>query len=167
MATASRVKLSADVGDWPQYYRKGITKEQAEKASDVLQKNHDRYHIFYNADGLHNHVAHHILAIWALNASTDSIQANYVRNERFQRPMPSANDTMLKELQQPTGFLKNLNTGENYQTFLKFFQDEMERSSWQEVLQKYVFAGDERADAMLVRMFAGFLHPIMYVHRRV
>ena len=53
--------------------------------------------------------------------------------------------------------MKNLGPRKNYHTYLRFFREEIDGSSWQDVLQKYVFAGDERADAVLVRMYAGFL----------
>lgn len=42
-----------------------------------------------------------------------------------------------------------------YHDFLVFFQEEIGKSGWENVLNEYVFKGDERADDMLVRMFAG------------
>lgn len=60
-------------------------------------------------------------------------------------------------------FKKFLGDEKYYHDFLAFFQEEMETTSWQAVLQKYVFGGDERADDMLLRMFAGFLHPIIHL----
>lgn len=155
MATASKVQLSTDVGDWPEYYRKGITEEQAKKASDILQENHDRFHIFFHPDGLHNHVAHHILAVWALNATTENLTKGYEKNRQSQRPQPPVDEELLGKLGEPEEFVKNLGPRDNYHTWLKFFQQEIEKSSWQDVLEKYLFAGDERADTMLVRMYAG------------
>lgn len=42
-----------------------------------------------------------------------------------------------------------------YEDFLRFWQDEMEKKGWENVLNEYVFAGDERADDMLTRLYAG------------
>jgi len=42
-----------------------------------------------------------------------------------------------------------------YPDFLRFFQGEIEKTSWQEVLNEYVFKGDEAADALFARLFAG------------
>jgi hypothetical protein len=42
-----------------------------------------------------------------------------------------------------------------YPDFLRFFQGEIEKTSWQEVMQEYVFKGDEAADALFARLFAG------------
>ena len=152
MATANRIQLSTDIK--PEYYREGTTKEQSERVSTLLTKNHDRHDIFFKPGGLHNHIAHHLLTLHALNASTVQIQKNYDINEEYQRAQPDIKEDVLKELSDPAVFLKNLTPRENYHTFLQFFRDEIEKFGWQDVLQNYVFAGDERAEAMFVRLFA-------------
>lgn len=62
------------------------------------------------------------------------------------------------------GFKTYLGNEEYYSDFLEFFQTQMEKTSWQQVLNEYVFKGDERANDMLQRLFAGispsFNHPI-------
>jgi hypothetical protein len=63
----------------------------------------------------------------------------------------------------PSQFKKYLQKEKHYNDFLAFFQKEMEKKSWQDVLNEYVFAGDERADDMFGRMFAGFFHPIIHL----
>ena len=52
MATGSKVQLSLDACGV--FHVPGITKESAAKASELLQENHDRHHIFFNADGFHS-----------------------------------------------------------------------------------------------------------------
>ena len=52
-----------------------------------------------------------------------------------------------------------------YHDYLEFFQQEMDAKGWQEILNEYLFAGDERADKLLARMFAGFYHPIIHLVR--
>lgn len=61
----------------------------------------------------------------------------------------------------PEKFSSYLGNERYYHDFLIFFQEEIGRTGWQDVLNKYLFAGDERADDLLTRMFAGFLHPII------
>ena len=155
MATASKVQLSTDVGDWPEYYRKGITPEQSKKASEVLQENHDKYHIFFNPEGFHNHTAHDVLAKWALNAKTESLEKAYEAHKSYQRKQQSVDEAALKDLHDPAKFMKYLGPEDHYPTFLEYFRQEIDKSGWEDVLQKYVFAGDERAEAMLVAMYAG------------
>lgn len=155
MATASKVQLSTDIV--PEYYRKGISEAQAKKASELLQANHDRHHIFFNPMGLHNHIVHHLLAIWSLDASPAVLQKGYDTNLSYQRQQPPLNNQVMKELEDNTKFIGHMGVKDNYHTFLEFFKREMEASSWQKVLQKYVFDGDERADSMLVRMFGMYI----------
>ena len=42
-----------------------------------------------------------------------------------------------------------------YHDFLVFFQEEMDKKGWENVLNEYLFRGDEIADDMLVRMYGG------------
>ncbi|KAK3699520.1 hypothetical protein LTR37_016389 [Vermiconidia calcicola] len=163
MATASKVQLSTDVGDWPEYYRSGISQDQVNRTSELLQENHDNHHIFFNTGGLHNHIAHDLLAKWALNATTEDIQKSYEKNVTYQRQGPSVDESVLRDMGDSTEYKKHLGTGDNYHTLLKFFENEIDSFGWENALQKHVFAGDERADDMLVRMYAGFLHPIIHL----
>jgi hypothetical protein len=66
-------------------------------------------------------------------------------------------------MHEPERFKTYLGDEKYYHDFLVFFQKEIELKSWQDVLNEYVFANDERADDMLVRMFSGFLHPIIHL----
>ncbi|KAK3648273.1 hypothetical protein LTR22_013404 [Elasticomyces elasticus] len=60
-------------------------------------------------------------------------------------------------------FKSYLGKEQYYHDFMVFFQDEMEKTSMPEVVNKYLFAGDERADDLLFRVWAGFLHPLIHV----
>ena len=51
MATATTIKL--DVGLQPEYYVKGLGEESARVASELLQENHEKHHIFFNQGGFH------------------------------------------------------------------------------------------------------------------
>lgn len=51
MATSSDVHLEAS--QQPQFFVKGITPESAKKTSELLQQNHEKWHVFFNKQGLH------------------------------------------------------------------------------------------------------------------
>jgi len=50
-----------------------------------------------------------------------------------------------------------------YHDFLVFFQKEINEKGWRAVLNEYLFANDDRANDMLSRLYAGFLHPIIHL----
>lgn len=155
MATASTIQLASDGA--PVYYRPGLTDDLAKKASELLQTNHDRYHIFFNNDGFHNHIAHQTLSLYALNASKENLQRAYDANASYQRRSAPVHRSIVEELDDPAKFLSYLGPDKYYNDYLAFFTKSIERDGWQETLQKYLFNGDERAETMLVRIFAGFL----------
>ena len=161
MATSSNIKLSVNAA--PQYYRHGITSDSTKLASTLLQENHTNHHIFFNADGFHNHIAHHLLSLWALKGSPADIQRAYDVNQSYQRKLDPPQKDIVEQLRDPEKFTSHLGPESHYRDFLQFFENEIRETSWQDVLQKYLFAGDKRADDLLVRMFAGLLHPIIHL----
>jgi hypothetical protein len=51
--TPSKVHLSVPAAQQPVFYVKGISHEAAQKASELLQANHESHHIFFNKSGFH------------------------------------------------------------------------------------------------------------------
>lgn len=72
-------------------------------------------------------------------------------------------DSIVEDMHDPEKFKKYLGSEKYYHDFMVFFEQEMDEKGWQEVLNEYVFKGDDRADDMLVRMFGGILHPIIHM----
>jgi hypothetical protein len=51
-----------------------------------------------------------------------------------------------------------------YRNFLSFFQGEMEKKGWKQVLKEYVFGESSKvANAMYARLFGGLLHPFIHL----
>ncbi|KAF2827115.1 hypothetical protein CC86DRAFT_370165 [Ophiobolus disseminans] len=161
MASESRIYLGAS--QKPEYYVKGLTAESAEKTSQLLQINHEKHHIFFNQSGFHNHIAHHLLTLFALNASPAEIQKGYDDNVSYQRPPEPLKDSIVDDMHKPERFKTYLGNEKYYHDFLVFFQKEIKAKTWKTVLNEYLFANDERANDMLCRLFAGFLHPIIHL----
>jgi len=155
MATAGNVRLT--LNQEPEYYRPGILQESANTASELLQMNHEDHHIFFNKDGFHNHIAHHLLTIWALRADPEQIQNAYNINQSYQRLPEPLKSSVVADMSDPGKFKDYLGNEKYYHDYLEFFRQEMERSGWQSTVNKYLFAGTEQADDMLARLFAGFL----------
>lgn len=162
MATASQVQLTTN--EHPAYFvSRGNAPEQASFASDLLQKNHDSYHIYFNNDGFHNHIAHHLLTTYALAASAEDLQHHFDSNKTYQRPQESYDQKIVTEMRDPTKFTKYLGDEHQYSNYLRFFQEEIDKLGWQATVNRCVFAGDELANKMLPLMFAGFLHPLIHL----
>lgn len=161
MATASHILLSIDdTGILPGPV---INLESAKRASQLLQENHEKYHIFFNNDGFHNHIAHHLLTIYALGATKHEIQKAYDVNKGYQRRRGPVKEKVVRDMSDKVSFAKYLGRGEYFHEYEIFFQNEIEAKGWEAVLNEYLFSRDERADDLLVRMYAGLLHPIIHL----
>ena len=110
-----------------------------------------------------NHIAHHLLSLFALNATPAEIRQGWEDNVSYQRPPVSLKESIVTDMHDPKKYKTYLGSEKYYHDFLVFFQEEMDQKGWQEVLNEYVFKGDERANDMLVRMFSGILHPIIHL----
>jgi len=95
------------------------------------------------------------LTLFALNASPEELKKGYDINASYQRQMVPLQESTVKDMHIPERFKTYLEQEKYYHDFLVFFQQEMEEKGWQNVLNEYVFKGDERANDMLVRLYAG------------
>lgn len=73
----------------------------------------------------------------------------------------SPKEDVIEDLQHGQDWTDHLGKGRNYAAFLRFFQREIERVGWQNVLSEYVFNDDARARDMQSRLFGGLLHPLI------
>lgn len=110
-----------------------------------------------------NHIAHQLLTIYALGATPDQIQGAYDRNKTYQRPQDNEDEENVENLKDPATWRKCLGKQEYYTDFLRYFQHEMESKGWQTVVNEYLFTRDERAEDLLVRLFGGFMHPLIHL----
>lgn len=88
---------------------------------------------------------------------------------------------MVQDLHNPSKYHDYLGNEKYYPDFLLFFQQEIDKKGWEAVINEYVLRGDELADDMLARMYAGeympdsldkpsvtdhctgFLHPLIHL----
>ncbi|KAL2144310.1 hypothetical protein VTI28DRAFT_9298 [Corynascus sepedonium] len=140
------------------------TNEAAQKVSELLQKDMEKHHVFFNQDGFHNHIPHHLLALYGTGAPPSSLETAYANNATYQRPVlpPHTNETSISLHPWPSAAAGYLGNEAYYPDFLRFFQSEIRASSsWKPVVRKYLFSPSETGDELLVRLFAGFLHPLI------
>jgi hypothetical protein len=102
-----------------------------------------------------NHIAHHLLTLFALGATPAELKKAYADNASYQRPPGPLEPSIVSDMHDPERFKKYLGKEKYYADFLNFFREELEKKGWEDVLTEYLFKGDERAEDMLVRLFAG------------
>lgn len=85
----------------------------------------------------------------------------YDANKGYQLKAMKPKQEVVDNLEHGGDWSAYLGKGRNYAAFLRFFQDEIQRIGWQEVLDEYLFKGDERGRDMRSRLFGGLLHPLI------
>ncbi|KAK4147652.1 uncharacterized protein C8A04DRAFT_33805 [Dichotomopilus funicola] len=142
----------------------GLTDECAKKTSELLTVNHKLYHTRWNLT-FHNHIAHHLLAIWALGGSPAEIQDMWDYNAPYQGAIerPRAADSPEPDLKDPVQFEKCLGVDDCYLDFLRFFEGEIAEKGVPAVIHEYLLKGDERADDIFGRMYTDLVHPIIHL----
>ena len=98
---------------------------------------------------------HHICTSFALGAPPDVIQKNYDDNCTYQRAPSPLHAQLARGLCDPEVFMGNLNKTKLYPDYLAFFTNEIRQKGYEEVIKEYVLKGDERANIMFNRLYAG------------
>ncbi|KAI2471894.1 hypothetical protein F4781DRAFT_385431 [Annulohypoxylon bovei var. microspora] len=158
MATARTIQITSEnTGLW------NINQDEssAQKTTELLQQDIDNHHVFFNNDGFHNHISHHLLSLYGTGARPEHLKKAYDVNVSYQRPTMKLHENVVEELKDWEAAKKRLGKEQYFPDFLAFFQREIDRLGWEKVLGEYLFGGDEKSEDMLIRMLAGVLHPLI------
>lgn len=153
MATATHIELTPATAGV--YHAPDISTQSAQIGSQLLQENHEKWHMYFNRDGFHNHIAHHLLTLYALGATPEEIQRGYDHNKSYQRPQLPVNEKNVEDMADRNKFKKFLGKEKYFHDYEVFFRKEIEQKGWEAVLTEQLFARDEHAETMLTRMYAG------------
>ncbi|KAI1414298.1 hypothetical protein F5Y13DRAFT_188398 [Hypoxylon sp. FL1857] len=158
MATAHTVQITPDnTGLWEIKQNEPAAK----KASELLQQDLEKHHVFFNNMGFHDHLTHHLLSLYGTGASAENLQKAYDVNATYQRPLVEVHKKVVEELKDWEAAKKFLGKEEYYTDFLVFFQNEIDKLGWEKTLSEYLFKGDEKSEDMLARLMAGLVHPLI------
>ncbi|KAF8915710.1 hypothetical protein CPB85DRAFT_1374947 [Mucidula mucida] len=133
---------------------------------DVLKDNHERWHIFFNDMGFHNHVSHHVLAIWALGANKDLIEAAYKHDVPMQKPAIKSPEGITE-----SNYNEHLGDEKYYVAYMNFFKAQLADKGVSQVLEDWVFARSanvvdgalqNKQPSMLARLLDGLVHPMIH-----
>ncbi|KAI3318561.1 hypothetical protein HD806DRAFT_511983 [Xylariaceae sp. AK1471] len=134
-----------------------------EVANHLLQKNHDRFHMFFRPVAGHNHIPHSILSVLAMGGGPPQLKRAYDDGESIQRPLPSLDLKVVESLKDHETFRETMLTLDQYTNFLAFFEHEIETKGWQTVVQEYCLSRTPTAEAMLAQLYEGLYHPIIHL----
>lgn len=93
--------------------------------------------------------------MYAVGAKPEDIKAAYKRNQSYQKPIYPVDRDVVKGMHDKVKFQECFLNEKHYSNYLAFFQEEIDVKGVGDVLNEYVFAGDDRAESMLSRLFGG------------
>lgn len=108
-------------------------------------------------------LVHQLLTLYATGASTHDLQKAFDANKTYQLKAMRPREELVQAMQKDwaSGARDSIGKGRQYATFLRFFQTEIERVGWKQVLLEYLFKDDERGRDLQSRLFGGLLHPLI------
>ena len=83
------------------------------------------------------------------------MQRHYDEHKGNQRAHGSLDKAVLEDLHDPAKFCEYLADEKHYWDYLIYFREEIDKKGYPNVINEYLFGGDDRAKAMLIRMFGG------------
>ncbi|KUM57390.1 hypothetical protein ACN42_g9797 [Penicillium freii] len=106
MATSTKIWITPEnVGV---FSSSNLSRASARKVSEVLQHYMDNHHIYLNEIQFHDHIVHFMLTIWALGASPETIQLQYEREDKRQRPAYPRNEKVIASFADKDEFMKHM-----------------------------------------------------------
>ncbi|KAF9998176.1 hypothetical protein BGZ80_008003 [Entomortierella chlamydospora] len=131
----------------------GITQLARDSVTELLEKNHNNHHCFFNERGFHNHLVHGVLAGYSLGASPERLRAIYESHAVEQRSIGSIQKSFT-----PADWKHEIGKQEFYASYLDFFSREVPKLGRVEAIVKYAFDTD-----VIGRTFSGAFHPLIHL----
>jgi hypothetical protein len=95
------------------------------------------------------------LTLYGTGAGPESLAGGFKHNENYQRAAMESRSEAVEDMKDWEKTKAYLGKEKYYADFLRFYQAEIDRIGYQAMINEYLFKGDERADDLLQRMFAG------------
>lgn len=101
-------------------------------------------------------IPHHLLSLFGTGSGPEHLQKAYDINASYQikaqQPRSNVVEGLLKDYSNASAYLGK---GKHYADFLKYFQAEIDKVGWQEVLLEHVFKDDAKSHDLFARLYAG------------
>ncbi|KAJ2849601.1 hypothetical protein IWW36_002498 [Coemansia brasiliensis] len=119
-------------------YLPGIDSTTHREAVRLCARDYLEHHVFFNHRGFHNHLNHHLLAVFTLGAPTTRLQEIFDLQKGMQRPSYSLESEVDIN---DENFAQYFSDERHYPNFVRFFQRKLESAgdSWKKVACNYFF----------------------------
>ncbi|KAF7299805.1 hypothetical protein HMN09_00986900 [Mycena chlorophos] len=145
----------------------GKSDASARLTAHLVHRDFKEHHCFHTDDWFHDHLTHHILALYDLGASTETIQATFDVRAKEQRDLfHGKQEPRVEGLITEKNWHKTM--GEKhaalYPEYLSFFASCIARDGVSTTLEKFLFSPEANANGtvMLTRFFSGAFHPFIH-----
>ncbi|KAH6905271.1 hypothetical protein BKA70DRAFT_1226035 [Coprinopsis sp. MPI-PUGE-AT-0042] len=147
----------------------GISPQSTEALKEVLKDNHQRWHVFFNDLGFHNHAAHRAIALWAIGAPGDVINAGYQKDLTYEKPAIQSPAPITDE-----NFDEHLGDDKYYSGYVEFFAEYIEKNGMGKAMEDWVYSAranlgkgfanlpKDQQPRMLARFISGVIHPLIH-----
>ncbi|EMD35935.1 hypothetical protein CERSUDRAFT_124504 [Gelatoporia subvermispora B] len=145
----------------------GVSPESGIAVSELLKENHRRFHIFFNDKGFHNHISHHLLALYYLGGKGPLMRAALEEDTAMQREYYGSPGKIDEK-----NYHEHLGDEKYWEAYFEFFASELLEKGAAVTTEKWLFspqanieepAPGKPAMQMLSRFLAGVLHPLIHV----
>ncbi|KAJ7168541.1 hypothetical protein C8R46DRAFT_897702 [Mycena filopes] len=131
---------------------------------ELLYKDYQHHHCFWNQSGLHNHLSHHLLSAHDLGAPASLLQTIYDNEVGMQQPLRKvATEDATTEALTPLNWTTRIGKAECYADYLDFFSSQIAILGVTQVMREYVFTASANGNGtmMLIRLVSGLMHPFI------
>jgi len=139
----------------------GITEESRKTTSDLLKRNHESHHCFFNSKHFHNHLTHHLLAAFSLGAPPKRLEEIYESHARYQKPIGDI--TGQPEITEDN-WNKFFSQPEYYGNYLRFWTREVKKKGVDTVIKAYLFnPSKEGSNDFFARLVGTGYHHLIHL----
>ncbi|CAH7682487.1 hypothetical protein BY996DRAFT_4587563 [Phakopsora pachyrhizi] len=109
--------------------------ESAIITAACLEENHIKNHCFFNDRGFHNHIVHHLLALYSLGSPPQVIMVTFENEKTEQRPIVKVDDHEFDSEK----WAEYVGQEKYYGNYLEFFKSEINKKGSVTVVEEYIF----------------------------
>ncbi|KAJ7101270.1 hypothetical protein B0H15DRAFT_927127 [Mycena belliarum] len=143
----------------PGLVRVPTTYAATEALRDLLRHDFVSHHCFFNDQGFHNHVGHHLVSAYDLGAPPALLKriyeaTDYLRPLDFYGPWEEITEK---------NWTTRLGDRTAYASYVAFFSDEIQKNGAAETIKRYIMAPEANGNGamMFARFFEGVIHPFL------